>query len=85
MTLVLFGWMSTQPYFKDVTNMDIKKDIYKEQIEKIEEEMLPFGFVEDGVDDEISTTAFEDGAVWHKENAEKFWEDRMNHGAGGWY
>jgi hypothetical protein len=85
MTLVLFGWMSTQPYFKDVTNMDIKKDIYKEQIEKIEEEMLPFGFVEDGVEDEIPNTVFNDEAVWHKENAEKFWEDRMNHGAGGWY
>ena len=53
MTLVLFGWLSTQPYFKDLSAMDIRKDIYQETITKLEEEMTPFGFIDDGVDEPV--------------------------------
>jgi len=48
MTLVLFGWLTTQAYFKSITGSDIRKDLYEEQMKVIEEEMTPFGFVDDG-------------------------------------
>ena len=48
MTLVLFSWLTTQAYFKSITGSDIRKDLYEEQMKVIEEEMTPFGFVEDG-------------------------------------
>jgi hypothetical protein len=75
MTLVLFGWLSTQPYFKDLSSMDIRKDIYQETINKLEEEMTPFGFIDDGMDDQPATTE-SDGTQWFRERQ----SDRF-----GWY
>ena len=48
MGLVLFGWMTTQNYFKELTERDVLKEIRNKSDEQIEEELLPFGFVEDG-------------------------------------
>ena len=48
MTLVLFSWLTTQTYFKSITGSDIRKDLYEEQMKNLEEEMTPFGFVDDG-------------------------------------
>jgi hypothetical protein len=50
MCLVLFGWLSTQNYFKDLTDLDIRKTLFQKQINAIEEEVMPFGFLS-GVDD----------------------------------
>jgi len=58
MTLVLFGWLTTQAYFKQITGSDIRKDLYEDQIKALEEEMTPFGFVEDG----SPTNTFTDGS-----------------------
>ena len=66
MTLVLFGWLSTQPYFKDLSSMDIRKDIYQDTITKLEEEMTPFGFIDDGVDDSVPERG-DDGSLWFRE------------------
>ena len=50
MCLVLFAWLTRQEYFKSSTNTDVRTGIYKEEIEKMEENMLPFGFVVDSSD-----------------------------------
>jgi len=63
MTLVLFGWLSTQPYFKDLSSLDIRKDIYQDTITKLEEEMTPFGFIDDGSDD-ATVEKEKDGTNW---------------------
>ena len=52
MCLVLFAWLTRQEYFKSVTETDVRTGIYKEEIEKMEENMVPFGFVMDGTDEE---------------------------------
>jgi len=52
MCLVLFGWLTRQDYFKNLTNVDVRTDIYEEEIEKLEEDMSPFGFLQDGSDEE---------------------------------
>lgn len=49
--LVIFGWLSTQVYFKDYTNTDSRKKMFENQIKKIEEDILPFGFINDGFND----------------------------------
>lgn len=48
MTLVMFGWLTTQNYFKDLSDIDLRSRIYRERMEAIENEMLPVGFVTDG-------------------------------------
>ena len=52
MTLVLFGWLTTNQYFKELTNIDIRAKMYEQQMQQIADEMTPFGFIDDGVDNE---------------------------------
>lgn len=48
MNLVLFAWMVEQPYFKDMTDINTLIKLREKTDEQIEEEMLPFGFVDNG-------------------------------------
>ena len=51
MCTVLFSWIVKQDYFKEITDIDIRERLYKEQEKMIEENMLPVGFKDDGVTD----------------------------------
>ncbi|HIJ11503.1 TPA: terminase [Candidatus Woesearchaeota archaeon] len=48
MCLVMFGWMTSQPYFSEMMDVNIREDLYGEKISQMEEEMTPFGFIDDG-------------------------------------
>lgn len=48
MCCVLFAWMSAQPYFKDLTNTDIVRNIYRVGTEEMEADMVPFGIIDTG-------------------------------------
>ena len=48
MTLVLFAWSTRQEFFKNLTNTDVRLEMYEQDIKKIEDEMLPFGYIMDG-------------------------------------
>lgn len=50
MCLVIFSWLVAQDYFKEMTNNDVRKKIYEEQKNQIEQDMAPFGFISDGLD-----------------------------------
>jgi hypothetical protein len=64
MCLVIFAWLVAQPYFKEMTNDDIRKRIYEEQEEQIEADMSPFGFISTGLESGPSFTD-SDGDTWH--------------------
>ena len=51
MCLVIFSWLVAQDYFKEMTNNDVRKRIYEEQRNQVEQDMAPFGFILDGLDD----------------------------------
>ena len=55
MTLVIFSWVVQQQYFKDMTNLDIRKQIYEDQMETLEQDMLPFGIIDDGQNQDTFT------------------------------
>jgi len=76
-TLVLFGWLTTQSYFKDYTNSDVRQRIYEEQIRKIEEQVMPFGFFSDGMDsDNEDLEIFNENKNFNKKtNASETWDD----------
>ena len=57
MCLVIFAWLVAQDYFKEMTDNDIRKRLYEEQRNQIEQDMAPFGFIQDGLDE----TTFTDG------------------------
>jgi len=48
MTLVLFSWLTTNPYFKDLNNVNMREKMYEMHIKQIEDELTPFGFYDDG-------------------------------------
>jgi len=52
MTMVMFGWLVSQPYFKEMTDTDIRTNMYKLRMEAIEQEVLPVGFFNDGSEPE---------------------------------
>jgi len=63
MCLVIFAWLVAQDYFKEMTDNDIRKRIYEEQKNQIEQDMAPFGFIADGLDDESFVD--KDGERWY--------------------
>ena len=65
MCLVIFAWLVAQDYFKEMTDTDVRKRIYEEQKNQIEQDMAPFGFILDGVDDEAEFVD-EEGDRWAK-------------------
>ena len=65
MCLVIFGWLSNQPFFKEMTDTNARQMLYEEQQSLIEQDMAPFGFVDDGTPDHEKSEVDEYGTVWH--------------------
>jgi len=63
MCLVLFAWLTRQEYFKNLTDMDIRKDIYEDEMKRIEEDILPFGF-STTVDDQEPSSFYDGDDFW---------------------
>ena len=64
MPLVLFGWLTTNPYFKELTDVNLRETIFETQINRIEEELTPFGFIEDGRESAEPEQYVHDGDLW---------------------
>jgi len=64
MCLVIFAWLVAQEYFKEMTNNDIRKRIYEEQKNQIDQDMSPFGFISDGLEDMEVFVEQETGDRW---------------------
>ena len=63
MCLVIFAWLVAQEYFKEMTDNDVRKRIYEEQKNQIEQDMAPFGFISDGLT-ELDGEVDSNGDVW---------------------
>ena len=63
MCLVIFSWLVAQDYFKEMTDNDIRKRLYEEQKNQIEQDMAPFGFIADGFNE--STFTDNEGETWY--------------------
>jgi hypothetical protein len=63
MTLVLLAWLTTQPFFKDLTDMNLRKVLFDEQAKQIEEELTPFGVILNGIDEKDIPEVFT-GDLW---------------------
>ena len=66
MCLVIFSWLATTDYFRELHDSDVRARMYMEQKEAIEADMAPFGFISDGMEDESFVDP--EGQTWH--NAE---------------
>ena len=68
--LVIFSWLVAQDYFKEMTDNDVRKRIYDEQKNQIEQDMAPFGFISNGLDDAEIIIEEKTGEKWILANQE---------------
>ena len=75
MCLVLFAWLTNQEYFKEITDIDIRKSLHDANQYALEEDVLPFGFVDDGqtVTKEQDEFVHGDTLITHSE-----WDEENN-------
>ena len=63
--MFLFGWATDQQYFKELTDLDVRMTMMREQQDALEQDMAPFGFIVDGLEDEnIGEMVDEYGTRW---------------------
>ena len=78
MCLVIYAWLVAQDYFKELTDQDVRKRLYEEQKNQIEQDMAPFGFLNDGLDDGVFVD--NEGDRWTTAPT----MDEYGNTAGGW-
>jgi len=70
MCLVIYAWLVQNDYFKELTDQDVRKRLYEEQKNQIEQDMAPFGFMVDGLDDEGEVDG--DGDRWFTAKTDEY-------------
>jgi len=65
MTLVIFAWAATQKYFREIVNHDLRKQIQLENMNQIDEEVLPEPIIDDGTKPDFM---IEGGDLWEVAN-----------------
>ena len=48
MILVMFGYFASSSYFGDMTNINLKQMLFDQKMQEIENDVVPFGFIDDG-------------------------------------
>ena len=51
MTLVHFGWLTAQRYFKENIKNDIRQVLQEEILNVMDADVVPFGIIDNGIDD----------------------------------
>jgi hypothetical protein len=51
MPLVLFAWFTSNPAFRDFSDISLRHEMYARRMQAIEEELVPMGFFNDGTPD----------------------------------
>ena len=74
MCLVLFAWATNQTFFKDLTDTDFRKKLLEDREKLITDDILPFGFVDDGSEFESENTInnYDDNGLWYSDNENKW-------------
>ena len=79
MSLVIFSWVTTQQYFKEIVNHDIRKQIQLENMNQMDDDILPAPIIEDGLEHEFEMMG---GDLWEvadgSETYSKFIRDLHN-------
>ena len=68
MGLVMFAWLTTQKYFREIVNHDLRKQIQLESMNQIDEETLPAPIIEDGLEHDFEIMG---GDVWEVANGDQ--------------
>ncbi|WVQ00115.1 terminase large subunit [Synechococcus phage MA10] len=79
MCMVIYAWAVQQDYFREMTDQNIRKELYEKDKDSLEEDMSPFGFITGGGEDDQFV---EDGNIWTKAHNEVY--DEYGTSMGNW-
>ena len=67
MNLVMFGYFVTSNKFMELTDINMKEMMFNQQLQEIERDMVPFGFIDDGEDaiQQIENEEYMKDHDWH--------------------
>ena len=79
MCVVLFAWATNQSFFKELTETDFRKKLLEDREKMVDDDVLPFGFIDDGGNPEVETTI-------NTPSGSEFWNgfDNDNKWGGDW-
>jgi hypothetical protein len=77
MTLVHFGWLTAQKLFKETVSNDIRYVLQKEQAYLQDVENVPFGFIDNGLDDYAEKD--DNGDLWVSGRESMYPFDSLNY------
>jgi hypothetical protein len=69
MNLVMFGYFVSSQMFADMTDINLKQMMFEQQMRQIEDDMVPFGFIDDGSEaisqyEDQESNKFNEWQVW---------------------
>jgi len=64
----LFGWVTTNSFFTDLTNVNVREGLFNAEMRMIENDLTPFGQIVDGTEEEVEIMG---GDIWYTINQEK--------------
>lgn len=64
MTLVHFAWLADQGYFKQSVNSDVRQSIQKDQLDLLDNDLVPFGIIDNGLDESSFLNEMGDTEIW---------------------
>ena len=76
MTLVHFGWLTGQRYFKENIQNDIRQALQKEILDVMDQDMVPFGIIDNGIDRPDERDAA--GDLWIEDRRQIYPFDDLN-------
>jgi hypothetical protein len=76
MTLVHFGWLTGQRYFKENIQNDIRQTLQKEILDVMDRDIVPFGIIDNGIDNLDERDA--SGDLWLEDRRNKYPFDDLN-------
>jgi hypothetical protein len=77
MTLVNFGWLTSQRYFKENINNNIRSVLQQEQMNVMDGDIVPFGVIDNGLDDGVEKD--DNGDLWFEDLKKRYVFDDLNY------
>lgn len=78
MTLVLFSWLAAQRLFRESTATDIRQKIQEEQMNIMDSDIVPFGVISNGIDEEPEIDAQGDRWIAERRKIDPFGNLQMD-------
>jgi len=76
MTLVNFSWLMAQKFFRESVQSDIRQVLQEEQLQIMDQDLVPFGAIDNGLDNDFEKDA--DGELWIQDRKRSFVFDNFD-------